>query len=143
MGFRQRMVQALYDAVLGRLVTLLIPAQVLARHGAAEVEPILREVGGELASDQIGRVAEGTLDDRLQVAKQIWSELGGLADVRCEGPRCELEELSCPFADMVRRFPEVCQLAQALLQRLLDSAVVYEHIMRDAEPRCLFRVAPS
>jgi predicted ArsR family transcriptional regulator len=42
---------------------------------------------------------------------------------------------------MVRRFPEACQLAQAVLQVLLDTAVAYEHSMRGTEPRCLFQVA--
>jgi predicted ArsR family transcriptional regulator len=134
--------EALFPKAYAQILVLTL-AQVLERHGAAELEQVLRAVGRELASAQIGRVAGATLDDRLQVAKQVWSELGGLADVRSEGPRCELEELSCPFADVVRRFPEVCQLAQALLQALLDTAVVAEHSMRDTEPHCLFHVAAS
>ena len=134
--------EALFPKAYAQILVLVL-AQVLQRHGSAELEQVLRAVGGELASAQTGRAAGATLDERLQVAKQVWSELGGLADVRCEGPQCELAELSCPFADMVRRFPEVCQLAQSLLQVLLDSAVAYEHSMRDTEPHCLFQVAAS
>jgi predicted ArsR family transcriptional regulator len=132
--------EALFPKAYAQILVLVL-AQVLERHGAAELEQVLHAVGEQLARDQIGRVAGATLADRLQVAKQVWSEFGGLADVRCEGPRCEIEELSCPFADMVRRFPEACQLAQAVLQVLLDTAVAYEHSMRGTEPRCLFQVA--
>jgi predicted ArsR family transcriptional regulator len=134
--------EALFPKAYAEILALVL-AQGLQRHGAADLQRVLRAVGGELASDHLGRVAGATLDDRLQVAKQVWSELGGLADVRREGSRCELEELSCPFADIVRRFPEVCQLAQALLQALLDTAVVYDHSTRDTEPYCLFQVAGS
>ncbi len=132
--------EALFPKAYAQILVLVL-AQVLERHGAAELQQVLRGVGEALGSDQSGRVASATLDERLQVAKQVWNELGGLADVRREGPRCELAELSCPFADVVRRYPEVCQLARALLEVLLDTAVVYEHFMQDTEPHCLFQVA--
>ena len=51
-----------------------------------------------------------------------------------------LEDLSCPLREIVLAYPEACQLAQALLQSLLDAAVVYEHCIRDAEPRCVFEI---
>jgi predicted ArsR family transcriptional regulator len=134
--------EALFPKAYAQILGLVL-AQVLERHGVAELEQVLRTVGEELASDQLGRAAGATLDDRLQVAKQVWSQLGGLADVRREGPRCVLAELSCPFGDIVPRFPEVCQLAQALLQTLLDTPVAYEHASRDGEPYCLFEFAAS
>ncbi len=134
--------ESLFPKAYGGLLRLVL-ATVLARYGRAELETILRAVGQELVPVLHARVAGETLDDRLDAAKQVWENLGGLADVRREGAHYVLEEVSCPLKEIVIQYPEACQLALALLQTVLDTTVVYEHCLRDTEPFCKFEVITS
>ena len=131
--------EALFPKAYAQLLSLVL-ANVLARHGRTELASVLRTVGQELAHALVPRGAGDALDDRLGLAKRVWGDLGGLAEVRREGERYVLEELSCPLKEVVIECPEACQLALALLQTVLDTTVKYEHDLRGAEPRCKFEV---
>jgi predicted ArsR family transcriptional regulator len=113
------------------------------RHGQAEVETVLQTVGRQLASSLDARRQGESLDDRIERLRQVWEELGGLAEVHREGDRLLLQEISCPWKDIVVAQPEACQLAVALLQSALETPAVRGRHDRDPEPRCSFEITPS
>ena len=116
-------------------------AQLAERHGRSEIESVLRAVGRELATTMAARATQRTMASRLAVANDVWRDLGGLSQVRRDDDHFVLEELSCPFREIVTAYPEACKLALALLQSVVDTPVEYEHCVRDAEPYCRFQIA--
>jgi predicted ArsR family transcriptional regulator len=113
------------------------------RHGQAELQTVLQTVGRQLASSLDARRQGESLDDRIERLRQVWEALGGLAEVDREGDRLLLQEISCPWKDIVVSQPEACQLAVALLQSALETTAVRGRHDRDPEPRCSFEITPS
>jgi predicted ArsR family transcriptional regulator len=123
-----------YAPVLGILLGTLTE-----RMGVEAVTELLREVGRRAAA---GRSAErDDLRMRIDAAYGVLGELGGVAEVRdAEDGRVVIQGFSCPFAALVPQHPEVCQLAEALLEEIVG-APVSEACDKGARPRCRFEIA--
>jgi predicted ArsR family transcriptional regulator len=120
-----------YGPVLRRLL------DVLAEHlGPEELEAALREVGRRLGGDF---KADGDPRRRLEAAVAALNELGGLAELEERDGRPLIVGFSCPLAAAVPGHPEVCRLAEALVQEIVG-APVRECCERAEPPRCRFEV---
>lgn len=104
-----------------------------------EVEALLRGVGRRIAAAQREAVPEPTLRARVERAVQLLKDLGGLAEVKEVNGRFRICGLSCPLAAVAAHHPAVCQLAEALLEELIE-APVRERCERGEAPRCTFEV---
>lgn len=122
-----------YAPVLGILLSVL-----RERHGAGEVEELLREVGRRAAA---GRTEpEQDVRMRIEAAYGVLGELGGVADVEDAGDTVIIRGYSCPLAALVPGNPQVCNLAETLLAELIG-APVREHCQKGEHPRCCFEVS--
>jgi predicted ArsR family transcriptional regulator len=127
----ERLFPKAYGPVLRRLLDVL--AERLPR---GELEAALREVGRQLGNDS--RVG-GDPRRRLEAAVAALNELGGLAELEeCDG-RLRIRGFSCPLAAAVPGHPEVCRLAEALVQEIVGTPV-RECCERGEVPRCSFEV---
>lgn len=97
----------------------------------------LRETGRRLA----GAVppAEGTLEDRVNHAIAVLSNLGGLSTMRPEGAGFVIEGITCPLTLAVEGDADACLLAESLLADLVG-APVRERCDRGDTPRCRFEI---
>lgn len=59
----------------------------------------------------------------IERAIEVFGELGGLVELREDDDTCTIYGLRCPFAALVTRHPQVCQLAEALLRKLVGAPV--------------------
>lgn len=120
-----------YDKVLVQLLDLLAE-----RHGTAEVEALLVEVGRRAVA---GRVWPEGVESRLEAALALVEELGGLAEVEDRAGVPAIRGHSCPFGELVPSHPEVCRLAEAVLSEVVG-APVRECCEKGDRPRCVFEV---
>jgi predicted ArsR family transcriptional regulator len=104
--------------------------------GPQQLEAALREVGRRLGSDF---KADGDQAQRLEAAVAALDELGGLAELEEHDGRTLIVGFSCPLAAAVPGHPEVCHLAEALVQEIVG-APVRECCERAEPPRCRFEV---
>ena len=123
-----------YGPVLRRLLDVLGE-----RLGPEELESALREVGRRLGS---GSRAEGDPRRRIEAAVAALNELGGLAELEERDGELFIVGFSCPIAAAVPGHPEVCRLAEALVQEIIG-APVRECCERGDPPRCAFEVSAS
>jgi predicted ArsR family transcriptional regulator len=124
-----------YAPALARLLDVLSE-----RASPAELRQLALESGRRLA---VGRpLAAGGPHERLQVAADVLSSLGGLAEVETVAQgRLQLRGFSCPLGELVADHPELCALAEALVSEVsgLKTRETCERTPGSV-PRCRFEL---
>ena len=105
-----------------------------------EVETLLREVGRRMAVQW--KIPPGELRVRLEAAVEVFTELGGMAEIEQNDGHYCIRSYSCPLAAVAPNHPAVCRLAETLLTELVG-VPVQEHCEYDGVPRCSFTVATT
>jgi predicted ArsR family transcriptional regulator len=123
-----------YDIVLNQLISVLQD-----RLSSKVLDEVLREVGKSLAASLVP-VERGTLESRGQKAVNVLESLGGSANIEKEGKQFVIRSRSCPLAAAVTSHPEVCKLAEALVEQIVG-APVQEKCNREVSPQCRFEIA--
>lgn len=82
--------------------------------------------------------AEGSQEERASRAMQILSSLGGAPELRSESGECTIVGNGCPLSAAVACHPEVCFLAEALLEEVIGTKVT-QSCEHGEHPRCCFR----
>ena len=120
-----------YDALFNHLLS------VLKRRFTPEVlEEVLREEGRSLGGKQ---TSGGDLESRVGEGLMALEAIGGSARLEREEGQLFIRSQSCPLASAVAEHPEVCQLAESLLTKVIG-AKVREHCNREGSPQCAFEV---
>jgi predicted ArsR family transcriptional regulator len=105
-----------------------------------EVETLLREVGRRMAVQW--KIPPGELRVRLEAAVEVFTELGGLAEIEQNDGHYSIRSYSCPLAAVAPNHQAVCRLAETLLTELVG-VPVQEHCEYDGVPRCSFTVVTT
>ena len=124
-----------YDSLLNRLLDVL-----KLRIPAASLGSILEEVGRKIGGAQ--KAADTDLDNRVQNALGALEELGGAAVAVKEADRTIIKSESCPFADAVIEHPEVCGIAESMIEEIVGKPV-HETCDRTSSPKCRFAIETS
>jgi len=120
-----------YDALFNHLLS------VLKRRFTPEVlKEVLREEGRSLGGNQ---TSGGDLESRVGEGLMALEAIGGSARLEREEGQLFIRSQSCPLASAVAEHPEVCQLAESLLTKVIG-AKVRERCNREGSPQCAFEV---
>ncbi len=126
-----------YDALLNQLITVLKSSLT-----PEALEDVLREVGRSVAGQPTTDQRDGGLEDRAQRALKVLEALGGSARIEMEGDKLFIRSYGCPIAAAVREHPEVCRLAETLVEEVVG-AQVREQCDRGESPRCCFEITST
>lgn len=122
-----------YDALLNQLIAVL-----KTRLDQREIEDVLREVGRAIAADAAdGR--GGSLEKRVQMASKVLEAIGGSVAVEQHDDKIVIRGNGCPLAAAVSVHPEVCRLAETLVEEIVK-VPVHEHCDREGRPKCRFEI---
>ena len=124
-----------YDELLNQLITVL-----KGRLAPKAVAGVLREVGRSLAKNQTSDLRSQDLDVRARRVLKVLETLGGSARIEKEKGKLLIRSQSCPFAAVVVEHPEVCQLAEALVAKIMG-VPVRERCAKEEFPQCRFEIA--
>jgi predicted ArsR family transcriptional regulator len=119
-----------YGSILKRFLAVL-----KLRLSSRAIATDLRETGRQMAAD----VAIEPGLDRLDSAVATLQELGGSARVVVEGGHTSIQSESCPFGEIVAEHPEVCRLAESMVEEIVGQPV-RETCARDGPPKCRFMI---
>jgi predicted ArsR family transcriptional regulator len=125
-----------YDSLFNGLI-----GEFKSKLSAAALVDSLRSIGrriGLRAKPEDG----GSLDDRLNRSLTVLEELGGSAQITSSNEKIVIRSEACPFADAVSEHPEVCQVAEAMLQEIVGEPVK-EVCDRTGLPKCCFEITPA
>jgi predicted ArsR family transcriptional regulator len=109
------------------------------RTSPSDFEAIMHEVGREVLD---GRVARGSLRERVAGASALLNELGGVTDVEQTDGRYVIRSFGCPLAAATANHPEVCTALESLLGEYIGAKVSkccdqYDRV------RCCFEIEDS
>lgn len=99
----------------------------------------LRDVGHEIG-DENSSDGDAGLDERLGEALKALEILGGAAQVVRENGNVLIKSESCPFNEAVSEHPEVCKVAESMIEEIVGKAVE-EKCDRSGSPKCCFQVS--
>ena len=120
-----------YALVLGKLVE-----EIARVDGWEHATALLRGVGQRAAS---GAAAPADREGRVAVAAAVLRSLGGDVEVHRTEQGYVLQGYGCPLSAVTAKHPEVCALAQTLVEEITGQPVT-ECCDRSGHPRCGFRV---
>ena len=126
-----------YDSLFNQLLDVL-----KNRLSARALKEVLYEVGRKVASKQSFEAKKQyqSLDARLNRALKALEELGGAAELIRERGKIVISSNSCPLAAAVVDHPEVCKVAESLVEEIVGMPV-REVCNREHMPQCRFEVA--
>lgn len=122
-----------YDSLFNRLLDAL-----KGKLKPATMNEVLADTGRRLALVN-ARKPEGDLRARIETSVEILKELGGAASIVTENSRTVIKSESCPFADVVADHPEVCRIAESMIEEIVGRPVK-ETCDRAAVPKCCFLI---
>jgi len=120
-----------YALVLGGLVE-----EIAGTHGRERAIGLLRAVGQRLAA---GVPLPDGAEARVHAAAAALRSLGGDLEVHATGEGWHLQGYGCPLSAATAKHPEVCALAQALVEEITGRQVT-ECCDRTDRPRCGFLI---
>jgi len=120
-----------YGSILRKFLSVL-----KLRLGREPVAEDLREAGRRMAAD----IAIDAGSDKLESCVATLQELGGAARVVRENGETSIQSDSCPFGDMVLEHPEICQLAETMMQEIVESTVRESCDRSSSRPKCRFHI---
>ena len=125
-----------YDSLFNGLVS-----ELKSRLSSAALVESLRSVGQRFGL-QVADKNDNSLDDRLDRTISALEELGGAAALIKQDERMVIKSESCPFAEAVSVHPEVCQVAEAMIEEIVGEPV-REICDRTGLPKCCFEITPA
>ena len=131
----ERLFPKAYAPVLGYLLDVLGE-----RMSADAVEALMRDVGARVAAES-GTSTSRPARDRLERAAAVLMELGGIVEIE-DSPRrgnVRLRGYACPLASVSATHPEVCQVIESFLAKVVGEQVT-ECCERQGRPRCCFEI---
>lgn len=128
----ERLFPKAYGSVLREIIGVLEQ-----RLTPTELEAVLREAGRRIAAAH--QIPNSDHRARIDHAVAVLGELGGLADLEPDSEGIIIQGHDCPLAAVVPGHPEVCRLAQALLEEIIGAPIFVECEQGDP-PRCRFVV---
>ena len=123
-----------YDSILNRLIGVL-----KERFRQVPLTTIFHEVRGELAGGGLSRLSA---KERMKKALDSLEEMGGAPRVVTENGQTFIKSESCPFADAVTEHPEVCKIAESMVEKIVGKKVI-ETCDRTGLPKCCFAIENS
>lgn len=123
-----------YDTLLNQLIAVL-----KRRLSATKLEEILRDVGRSFGTLHATSPGDKNLEQRTRRVLKALEALGGFAKIERENGRVFITSPSCPFSAAVTEHPEVCWLAETLVQEIAG-VPVQEHCDKAEPPRCRFEI---
>ena len=120
-----------YALVLGVLVE-----EIARKDGREHATELLRAVGHRAAA---GAALSADPEARIASAAAALRRLGGDIEVQRTERGWRLQGYGCPLSAVTPQHPEVCALAQALIEKITGQPVT-ECCERSDHPRCAFRI---
>lgn len=122
-----------YDSLFNQLLDVL-----KNRLSPKALKEVLYEVGRKIGKNNSADTGK-SFDDRLDESLQVLEELGGAAKIFRENEKVFIKSESCPFADAVSEHPEVCRLAESMIEEIVGKTVK-ENCNRERLPQCCFEI---
>lgn len=127
-----------YDAIATELLQAVV-----AVGGEQGLEAVLRERRVKQLKDFEGRLKEGSMEATLFALAQRLQDLGYMASVEVGSEQLLLKEHNCPYLEVAKQFPAVCESERRLYSELLGKEVEMRACQAFGDQLCTFAIPHS
>jgi len=125
-----------YSTILNRLLDSL-----KTRISKIGIKEIMAEIGLGIGKENKDTAAADE-KSRIKAALKALESLGGSAVAFEKNGHTIIESQSCPFGETVAEHPEVCRMAESMIEEIVGTEV-REKCDRTASPKCCFEIIGS
>ena len=122
----------------GPLLDLVLGAM-SRRLEASRMRRAMREVGREIAVENLANLKGKSRQQRIDAALRLLSDLGGAATFERVDGTDIIRGRGCPISAATANHPEACLIAESLLSEIIGTRVK-EHCRRGTNPSCCFEI---
>jgi len=106
-----------------------------------EVESLFSEIGVEIAQAHKEDLAGKPLEVRIKTLKQLLTREGFIIEYEKGNDSYEISSLSCPYYQVGKDYPEICNLDMSLISEFLSSPVKKVKCILDGDDRCSYQIS--
>jgi DeoR family suf operon transcriptional repressor len=83
------------------------------------ISEMFREVAASIADEHAAELKGLNMEERLNVMKELLAEEGFVIEWEKRGAEYHIHEITCPYLQVGQNHPEVCNVDQTLISRML------------------------
>jgi predicted ArsR family transcriptional regulator len=122
------------DRLLAELKTSLAPDA---------LEAMFERMAETVTAEHRARLAGKPVEEKLPILIEILGQEGFMARWNSTGELISLIEYNCPYVHIGQRHPEVCQIDEAIIRRVLDADIQKTTCVLTGGEHCEFVVRPT
>jgi DeoR family suf operon transcriptional repressor len=114
--------------------------EIIKEEGEERVTHLLTRVGTQFSQPYLEQVEGKSLEERIDIIKDIFNEWGAYACVETNGDHYLLKNFNCSFYDVARKYPHVCTVHTTFLAQLLDRDPERIASMAQGDEYCAYQI---
>jgi DeoR family transcriptional regulator, suf operon transcriptional repressor len=121
-------------------LTLRLLEQLKESLPASMVDKLFSEMAKDLASEYEADLEHLTMEERLDVVKDVLTKEGFTVDWQRQGDHYHIQEINCPYYRVGQNHPEVCSVDQTLISTVLLVPAEKIQCMLHGDAHCTYIV---
>jgi DeoR family suf operon transcriptional repressor len=107
----------------------------------ATIHKLFTKIAQDMASDYQGDLETLTVDQRLNLVKDLLSSEGFTVEVEKQNDTYLIHESNCPYYRVGQNHPEICSVDQTLISTILDVPAQKIQCMLHGDAHCTYAIA--
>jgi len=146
---RPRLVYVLTDEGMERFPTryMQLTTRLLSQMKGSMPGPVVanlfNQIAEDLASQYSGDVKNMSIEERLDLVKEILGHEGFNVQWEKKDGQYEIHEISCPYYQIGTAHPEVCSVDQTLISKMLALPVNKVQCILSGAAQCIYVIQPA
>lgn len=108
---------------------------------APMVNSLFQQMASEIAADSAQRVKSFSLEQKLEVIKELLGQEGFSVEWERHGEEYHIHEITCPYYHIGQAHPEVCTVDQALISTVLSIPVEKINCVLHGDTHCTYVIS--
>jgi DeoR family transcriptional regulator, suf operon transcriptional repressor len=105
---------------------------------APTVHALFQQMASDIAADSALRVKSFSLEQKLEVIKELLSQEGFSVEWERHGDEYHIHEITCPYYHIGQAHPEVCTVDQALISTVLSIPAEKINCVLSGDTHCTY-----
>lgn len=110
---------------------------------STELDSIFTKIGNDLIEEHLPEIESLDTEARLEFVKEILADEGHLIEWEKQESGYHIYEKTCPYYHISQNHPEICNLDQTLLSRILEAPVTKITCINQGDARCTYTTENS
>ena len=125
-----------------RLTTRLL-AQIKETMPAPVVSKLFNQIAEDMANEYSDQIKGLSMEERLEFVKELLAQEGFTVEWEKKGKEYQIHEISCPYYQIGVAHPEVCNVDQTLISKMLALPVNKVQCILSGAAHCTYVVQPA